>query len=436
VRPAVPPKAEMQRLNELSASEIARRIAAGETTSEAVIRACLARIRTREPIVHAWSGFDPDAALRQARERDRSPPRGPLHGVPIGVKDIIDTADMPTEMGSPIYRGHRPKSDASCVALVRAAGAVILGKTVTTEFANIEPGATTNPHNSAHTPGGSSSGSAAGIADFMVPLAFGTQTGGSVLRPASFCGIIGYKPSFGLVNRAGVKPSAESLDTIGLMARTIDDVELLAKVLLNRAPSRLDDLAAAPRIGLCRTFLWPTANPETVAAIDDAATRLAASGAAPHEVVLPDEFAGLNEAREAIGNYELARAMAWEWSHHREQISEALRRSIKLGFDVPYETFAAALRLADRCRAELNAAFGDNDVLLAPAVTGEAPRGLTSTGDPRLQGLWTLLYVPTITLPTHKGPNGLPVGIQLVGRLYDDEGLLRAARWVMARLGG
>src|SRR5712691_6674714 len=228
----------MTALNGLSATEVARRIAAGEITAEAVVRDCLERIEGREPVIHAWVNFDPGLALRQARELDRGPNRGPLHGVPIGVKDIIDTVDLPTEMGSPIYRGHRAACDAACVALVRAAGAVILGKTVTAEFAGMSPGPTTNPHNPAHTPGGSSSGSAAAVADHMVPVAFGTQTGGSILRPASYCGVVGYKPTFNLINRSGIKFAAESLDTIGVITRTVDDEELITAAVIGKEPAR------------------------------------------------------------------------------------------------------------------------------------------------------------------------------------------------------
>src|SRR5579863_823449 len=242
-----------RRLNELSAAEIARRVAAREVTAEAVLADCLARIAAREPVVHAFAYVDSELALAAARALDRGPIRGALHGVPIGIKDVIDTADQPTQMGSPIYAGHRPACDAACVALSRAAGAVILGKTVTCEFAGMTPGPTTNPHDAAHTPGGSSSGSGAAVADLMLPAALGTQTGGSVLRPAAYCGVIGYKPTFGTFNRAGLKFAAESLDTIGLMARTLDDIALVTSVLLGGQPDAPVALGAAPAIGLCRT---------------------------------------------------------------------------------------------------------------------------------------------------------------------------------------
>jgi amidase len=431
---AIPSEAK-DRLNEISASEAARLIAGGHITSEALVRDCLARIASREADVRAWAFLDPEHALRQARERDRSLARGPLHGVPIGVKNILDTADMPTEMGSPIYRGFRPPADAACVALVRAAGAVVLGKTVTAEFAGMTPGATRNPHDLSRTPGGSSSGSGAAVADFMVPAAFGTQTGGSVLRPASFCGIVGYKPTFGRFNRAGVKMAVESLDTIGLLARTLDDIELLDCVLVGRPASPPRGLDSPPRIGVCRTHLWQTALPETIEAIEDSATRLAAAGARVSEIALPEEFAGLTRARELINNYERARAMGYEWHNHRDLISERLQATIRQGWETPYGDYVAALEFAARCRASLNGVFGTLDLLLAPCVPGEAPLGLESTGSPRFQELWTLLHVPTLTLPTHRGPGGLPVGIQLVAPMRGETRLFEAARWIWGRLG-
>jgi amidase len=421
--------------NTLTATEIVHAIAAGETTCEAVVRDCLDRIEQRESIIHAWAGIDPELVLRHARERDRSAARGPLHGVPIGVKDIIDTADLPTEMGSPIYRGHRPTTDAACVALVRAAGAVILGKTVTCEFAGMAPGATANPHDVAHTPGGSSSGSGAAVADFMVPAAFGTQTGGSVLRPASYCGVFGFKPTFGAFNRNGVYPAAESLDTLGLIARSLDDIELLSAVLELRTPSRPRPLDRPPRIGLCRTPLWNAAQPETVAAIEDAAQRLDQAGARVREIVLPDQFAGLrNATRKTINNYERAAAMAHEWNNHRDQISDKLRKRIELGRAMPHADYVAALRLGEDCRARLPAVFEEVDVLLTPSVNGEAPRGLDETGDPGFQAIWTILHTPALTLPTHRGPRGLPVGIQLVAPRFADRRLLACASWIWQEL--
>ncbi|MPZ37090.1 MAG: amidase [Rhizobiales bacterium] len=425
----------MSNLNKLSAADIARGIAAKKFTAEAVVRDCLDRIADREPTVHAWATIDPDYALMQARALDRMPSsRGALHGVPIGVKDIIDTEYLPTEMGSAIYKGHRSFGDAACVALARMAGAVILGKTVTAEFAGMSPGPTTNPHNTAHTPGGSSSGSAAAVADFMVPVAYGTQTGGSVLRPASYCGCVGYKPTFNLINRQGIKFAAETLDTIGLIARTVDDVELVMAVLINKPPRYLRR-DAPPRLGLCRTPLWDTAEEPTMQAVEDAAKRLAAAGASVKEIVLGDEFTKLYEtARETINNYERSKSMAADWQHHPDKISKVLGGRIKEGLAMKHEDYIAALQLAERCRARIDDAYDGIDAIISPCVKGEAPVGISYTGEPGFQQFWTVLNGPAMSLPTHQGPQGLPVGIQLVAPRYHDDQLFACARWVMERL--
>lgn len=422
-------------LNRLPALEITQGIAQGRFTAEAVTAACLARIDAREGVLGAWAYLDAEAALARARELDQGPLRGPLHGVPVGIKDVFDTFDMPTEMGSPIYTGHRPAADASVVATLRAAGAVILGKTVTAEFAGLFPGKTTNPFDATRTPGGSSSGSAAAVADAMVPVALGTQTGGSILRPASFCGIIGFKPSFGAISRVGLKIAAESLDTVGVLARSIDDAALLTDVLTGQGLAAGGEVADAPAIGLCRTFLWDTAGDDTIEAVEGAAARLREAGAPLAEVDMPDAFARLSDARDTINAYERARATAFEWHHHRDDISDRLAAIIEQGFATPFEAYIGAITQAQDLRAGLDQMFGPNDALLAPCVPGVAPEGLESTGDPAFQGLWTILHVPTITLPTHRAGGGLPVGIQLVGRPRDDHRLLSVARWVAARAG-
>jgi Asp-tRNA(Asn)/Glu-tRNA(Gln) amidotransferase A subunit family amidase len=422
--------------NELGASEIAAKIATGETTCEAVVRDCLARIAAREPVVKAWVNFDPDLALAQAHALDREPRRGALHGVPIGVKDVIDTFDMPTEMGSPIYRDYRPLADAASVALLRRAGAIILGKTATCELAGMAPAATTNPHNAAHTPGGSSSGSAAAVADFMVPGALGTQTGGSVLRPSSFCGVFGYKPTYNTFNKAGLKPAAESIDTIGWIARSIEDVALLTAVLRLDEPQPLRRMNTAPRIGICRTELWDGAQPETKSAVENAAAALGKAGATVRDVALPEAFTGLAAlARGTINYYERAACMAFEWDNHRAALSPQMRRYIENGLKTSRADYVAAWRRVDQARARLPEVFDGLDLLLAPCVPGEAPKGLTSTGDPSMQAMWTALHTPTLTLPTHRGPNNLPVGIQLVAQRYDDERLFACAHWIWDKIG-
>jgi Asp-tRNA(Asn)/Glu-tRNA(Gln) amidotransferase A subunit family amidase len=425
-----------QSLNELGAAEIARAVAGGETTSEAVVRACLARIAARDDVVKAFVNFNADHAIAQARALDRGPRRGPLHGVPIGLKDTIDTFDLPTEMGSPIFRGNRPRMDAACVALLRHAGAVILGKTATCEFAGSAPPETTNPHNPAHTPGGSSIGSAAAVADFMVPAALGTQTGGSVLRPSSFCGLFGYKPTYNSFNKGGVWPAADSIDTLGWLGRSIDDIGLLSAALRMEEPKPLRPLGAAPRIGVWRTDLWDTAQNETRTAVEDAAARLSKAGAAVADAALPDAFTGLHHvARSTISFYERAACMAFAWDHHREQLSPQMRRYIENGHKISREDYVAGLRRLDQCRALLAGLFDQYDALLVPCVPGEAPKGLGSTGDPSMQAIWTALHTPSMTLPTHRGPNNLPVGIQLVGQRYDDDRLLACATWIWDKIG-
>jgi Asp-tRNA(Asn)/Glu-tRNA(Gln) amidotransferase A subunit family amidase len=423
-------------LNELSATEIAARIAGGGTTCEAVTRDCLARIAARDDVVKAWVNFNPLQAIAQARALDKSPHRGPLRGIPIGLKDTIDTFDMPTEMGSPIYRDNRPRADAACVALLRRAGAVILGKAATCEFAGSAPPETTNPHNPAHTPGGSSSGSAAAVADLMVPAALGTQTGGSVLRPSSFCGIFGFKPTYNTFNKIGVWPAADSIDTIGWLARSIDDIELLTAVLRMETPKPPRALGVAPRIGVWRTDLWDTAQQETKSAVEDAAKKLGNAGASVRDVDMPAAFTGLHAiARSTINFYERAACMAFAWDFRRDALSPQMQRYIENGLKISPDEYVDGLRHVDECRALLAGIFADCDVLLVPCVLGEAPKGLASTGDPGMQAIWTALHTPAMTLPTHRGPGNLPVGIQLVAQRYEDDRLFACARWIWDRIG-
>jgi Asp-tRNA(Asn)/Glu-tRNA(Gln) amidotransferase A subunit family amidase len=426
--------ARPKELNKLTASQIAAGIEQGAFTAEAVITDCLARIAEREPQVRAWVAMDGERSLAQARERDRSGARGPLHGVPIGVKDVIDTACLPTQMGSPLYRGHRPPFDAACVALAKAAGAIVLGKTATAEFAGTAPPDTCNPHNLAHTPGGSSSGSGAAVADYMVPVAYGTQTGGSTLRPASFCGVIGFKPTFGAYNLVGVKPAAVSFDTLGLIARSLDDIELFHAVLVGDAPGRVLRLERAPRIGIFRTHLWESAQPETIAAIEDAARRLGLAGAVIREVAPPDGFDTLTTHRVVVNAYERARGLAAEQYDRRNALSAQILRTCNAGFAVSRDDYVHALRVIERFRLRMDDHFGGIDAILTPAAAGEAPGGIEYAGDPRFQELWTLLHVPALSLPTHQGPNGLPVGIQLVAPRYRESQLFAVARWVEERL--
>jgi Asp-tRNA(Asn)/Glu-tRNA(Gln) amidotransferase A subunit family amidase len=416
----------------LTASEAVARLAAGTLTAEALTRACLEQARAGAEI-QAWAWLDPERAIAQAQAVDRAGRKGWLAGVPVGIKDIIDTVDMPTEHGSPIYRGNRPFADAACVALIRAVDGVILGKTVTTEFANRHPGPTVHPHNAEHTPGGSSSGSAAAVADYQVPLALGTQTGGSVIRPSAFCGVIGYKPSFGEFSRVGVKMQCHNLDTLGIICRNIDDVALMRGVLLARAPQRVDHASPAPRVGFCRTPAWEHADRDTHALLEHTAGVLAAGGAIVRDVTLKP--ADILDHHQRIFEFEAARNYAYEHEVHGEKLSEALRDGLlRQGRALPLAAYIEAIETAEAFRRYLEDIFAEIDVLLAPSAPGEAPKGLGSTGDARFNAIWTLAWTPCLTLPAGNGRSGLPLGIQLVGRRFRDEALLDAAAWVAARL--
>jgi amidase len=425
----------IDKLNTLSATELAAGIAAGKIQSEALVAACLVRIRAREPEVAAWAQLEPEIALRQARERDRQAPRSRLHGIPIGVKDVIDTADMPTEYGSPIYKGHRPACDAACVAQVRELGGVILGKTVSTEFATRHPGKTHNPRNTQHTPGGSSSGSAAAVADWMVPIAFGTQTSASIIRPAAYCGAVGYKPTFNLVNRAGLKFLSESLDTLGMLARTVPDAALIAEELSGAPPARFDEVSSMkPRIGFCRTPYWSQADAATQTALEGAVPRLSKAGASVEPVELDHEFTALADVQIRMSSYEFYRALTYERMRFPKLISDSLTQRIRGGAQVTRAQYVETHEIAGRCRARLDDIYRDFDVLLSPSAPGEAPRGLASTGDPIFGLTWTLMHGPAITLPVFTGPKGLPIGAQVTGPRGSDAQTLMAAEWIRRAL--
>jgi amidase len=420
--------------HEMTATDIVAAVASGRLTCEAVARDCLERIAAREPEVGAWEYLDRDQVITQARALDLSGRRAPLIGVPFGVKDIIDTCDMPTGYGSPIYRGHQPTADAACVALSRKAGALLMGKTVTTEFANITPGKTRNPLDLARTPGGSSSGSAAAVADFMVPLAIGTQTTGSTTRPASFCGIFGYRPTWGDLRVAGVMEAAGSLDTLGILARSLEDVALYRDVLLGVDPVPIED-APAPRVGYCKPYYWPRVEPETQRLLDDAAQRLARVGARVEEARMPAGLEELEAAHRWISGFEMSRNLAWELEHHRELISETFREGrLKDGLACTYERYCEMREVVARCRAALEPVLASYDVLLAPASAGEAPLGPHPIPHPWIYMMWTAVHVPSVTLPVFKGPHGMPVGAQLIARHSADRQLFAVAKWIHQRL--
>ena len=425
----------MAELNRLGAVEAAQKLARREITAQALTADCIARVREREPAVHAFTHVDFDAAMARARVLDSQAIDGLLHGLPLGVKDVFDTTDMPTAYGSPIYAGHRPASDAASVALARSAGGVVVGKTVTTEFATFHPGPTCNPHDTSCTPGGSSSGSAAAVADFMVPLAFGTQTAGSIVRPAAYCGVVGYKPTYGTVSRVGVKMISDTLDTIGGFGRSVLDVALFVAALSGRRELLIDDSAReAPRIGLCRTYEWDRARPETVQLFEAIGRQVRDAGAGVRDVTLPREFAGLAAAQTKVMVHEVAECLAFERLARHDALSVELVEMIGQGVAVPLAEYDAACELARRARAMLSQVFDGLDVLVAPSTSGAAPSGTHATGDPLFNRMWTLLRVPCVHVPARNASHRLPLGVTVVGRLRDDRATLRAADWIHARL--
>ncbi|HYC46499.1 MAG TPA: amidase [Burkholderiales bacterium] len=420
-------------LNHYSAIETAAAIAQGKHSAVAFAEACLARIEARDREVQAWEHIDRAYVLEQARARDRERPRGPLHGVPVGVKDIIDTFDMPSGYGSPIYAGHRPRADAACVALLREAGAVIMGKTVTVELAAFHYARTRNPHNLAHTPAGSSSGSGAAVADFMVPVALGTQTGGSTIRPAAFCGTVGYKPTFNLINRAGVKPLAESQDTVGLLGRTVADMGLMLSVLTGCAAPAAEGVRA-PRIAVCRMNAWPALNPDMAKAMETAAAGLARAGANVDDVTLPPPFADSLVAQRQVNDYESWRALSYERIHHFEKLSTTVQARLQEAASCTYAQYRQAQDVISKCRALLDEMFGRYDVLVTPSSIGEAPEGYTNTGDSNYIRIWTSFHTPTLNLPLFRGDKGLPMGLQVIGPVREDRRTLGFAEWIYRAL--
>lgn len=437
--PVAPPSHPNDRcipvIHDLTASEAAARIRAGALTSEALVTACLARIDAREAEVGAWQYVARDEALAEARAADRSLPQGPLHGVPVGVKDIIDTADMPTTLGSSIYATRRPAWDAACVAAARAAGAIILGKTVSTEFAGYQQAKTRNPHDVRRTPGGSSSGSAAAVADRMVPIAFGTQTAASVTRPAAFCGVVGYKASFGELSLSGVRPLAQSLDTLGIFARSVADIALMRDVLIGcRGRTKPVALSAPPRLALCRTPLWHLAEPATRDALDVAAARLRTAGARIDPMVLPEPFAALTAAHETIMAYEAARNFVFETTRHADRVSDSFRAMCDAGMRTDRSDYLHARRCVASAVALLPGVLRGYDGLIAPATRGEAPPAESGTGDPVMSRMWTALGVPSLAIPVVRSTPALPVAVQLIAAIDADPQLLALGDWVMQAL--
>jgi len=418
--------------NELSATEALSRIARGKLKARDLVEACLDRIDARESQVHAWEALDPERALRRAEILDnRKKPVGPLHGIPLAVKDIISTRTLPTTCGSPIYRDHVVGKDAACVTQLTQAGAIVLGKAVTTEFAGAHAGKTHNPHNLRHTPAGSSSGSAAAVADFMAGIGYGTQTAGSVIRPAAFNGVVGYKGTHGWADLAGVHAYAPSLDTLGFFAREANDLALI------RAAYGFEAVAPpkrAPRIGICRLPWWDLAEPYNKRNIEEAARTLRAAGATVREWKAPDSWGDLLVAQHRVMTSEAVQSFARERRRHARLFSPSLNLVMVEGDAVTKSQRADADKRANRGLQELSTAWKNFDLLLAPAARGEAPAGLGNTGDPVFNRSWTLLGTPCIALPFNTGPFGLPLSVQLVGPRGSDDELIAWARWVEQHL--
>jgi Asp-tRNA(Asn)/Glu-tRNA(Gln) amidotransferase A subunit family amidase len=421
----------------------------GTISAERVVEACLTRIEEVDSKIKAWAFLDPEHARKQARALDAAraegKPIGPLHGIPVGIKDIFDTADMPTEDGTVLHAGRRPQRDCTAVALLREAGAVIMGKTVTTELASFEPGKTCHPRDPERTPGGSSSGSAAAVASGMVPLAIGSQANGSVIRSASFCGVVGYKPTHGLISRRGMLSLSRTLGHVGVFAGSVADAALLAEVLMAYDPGDADmrlrarpDLSRitaqecplAPKLAFVRTPVWDKAEDDTRAAFAELVEVL---GDSVHEMILPSAFNDAIDLHRTIYLAELAVSLAPEYEKGRDRLSAQLRDSIERGPEVPATDYVRAVARIPVLNRGLDEIFDHFDAILTPAAAGEAP-GCETTGNPIFCTIWTLLGTPALTLPLMGGENGFPIGVQLVGKRGDDARLLRTARWLSERV--
>lgn len=441
-------------LSGLGLAEAARDAAAGTVSAEDLVRDCLQRIDSHEADIRAWAHLDAEAALNQARARDtaraQGAPLGPLHGVPVGVKDIIDAAFMPSECGSPLHKGRIARDDAEAVRRLRAAGAVIMGKTVTAELAVLHPGETRNPHDAARTPGGSSSGSAAAVAAYMVPGALGTQTNGSVIRPASYCGVVGYKPGFGLIPRTGILTNSRALDTVGVFARSVEDAALLAEVMTGAhegdpdtrhvgARPPLSRTAASeppvrPRLAFAQTPVWDRTAPKTKEAFAELCDALSEHLV---DAPLPADCGLVYDQLGVVMGADLAHALRRSYETSPDMLSETLRGLIERGRGVLAMDYARALDFKTALSDAMDEVFEDVDAVVTPAAAGEAPLDpAKGTGDPAFCTLWQFCGLPAVSLPLLSGPEGLPVGVQVVGRRGDDARLLRTANWMMQTLQG
>jgi len=426
----IDPGTSLQSIHEIVAATTSGRISCHERAETS-----LDRISRLEPEVGAWAHLDPQLVLDQADRLDESSTHGPLHGVTVGVKDIIDTHDMPTEFGSEIHHGNRPPRDAACVALTRRAGGIIVGKTVTTEFANVTPGKTRNPYDPKRSPGGSSSGSAAAVASGMVDIAIGTQTTGSTTRPASFCGVVGYRPTFGDLSTSGVMQVSASVDTLGLLGRCVADIAVFRDVLMGVEAIPLPSVEP-PRVGFARTGRGLDIHPTTRSLLENLVDGMVSASATVEESRWPSNLDELDEAHRWITGFEMTRNLSWEIDNHWEALSEGLREGrLRDGAGCSEDLYIEMRARAAHARLELAGLFADSDVILAPAAIGEATSFDDPVPHPWIYRPWTLLHLPVVTLPILKGPNGLPVGVQLIGRHGEDRFLLAVAKWLEKTFG-
>lgn len=440
-------------LHHVGVKEALHGMAEGRFTCEDLVRDCLLQIAKLDPKIEAWAWLKSEVALERAREADRQRKagnNGALQGIPVGVKDIFDVQDVPTRMGSPVFENYMPPMSARAVRRLDEAGGVMLGKTVTAELAYFAPGKTRNPWNLAHTPGGSSSGSAAAVAARFVPAAIGTQTNGSVIRPAAFCGVVGYKPSAGLISRAGALRFSHTLDQVGVFARNVPDAAVVASALMGYAqddPDSISDFAMVPqdldpkplfqppRIAAVRTQAWQSADTGQQENFTQVIAQLRRAGAVVEVVVLPDAVSRAHEVHRTIMQYEGARSFSHLQAEHRERLSAEMNRLIDEGLLIEEHVYHAALESRTRLRSELGEFMHRYDAVLTPPACGEAPATLANTGDPVFCTIWTLCGAPAITLPSGLGAHGLPLGMQLVGGNLQDARLLQVAQWCSLQLG-
>ncbi|MEK7735160.1 MAG: amidase [Pseudomonadota bacterium] len=443
----------MKKPYQLGVAQLLEEFRRRESTSEQLVTSLIARIDEREPAVHAWAHLDRAQALERARNADRhirAGKTGELLGIPVGIKDVIDVHGMPTGRGSPLFAGRLPECSATIVERLERAGGFALGKTVTAEFAYLHPGPTRNPWNPAHTPGGSSMGSAAAVADGMVPAAIGTQTNGSVIRPAAFCGCVGYKPSQGLLPRTGVQPLSPTLDQLGIFTRSVPDAAIVAGALIGHDPKdplSLSDMSLSqtdfvlrsryqpPRLAVVRSPVWHLAEPAQRQRFEENLAALRAAGALVEDLDLGSAFEIAHETLRIIMFAEGAVTFAKLHAQQRDQLSPELNQLIEEGSRLRATRFEEAREQRQRLRTELLRRMLLCDAVVTPPARGEAPATFGHTGDPSFCTIWTLCGVPAVTIPVGLGPQGLPLGLQLVGRFLEDPSLLSVAQWCAQAIG-